>query len=101
MSDSKHDVVVLNQKADVLLTYLMDTFPFEQNDNTQAQMTAMLRGQHDPSGWTKIPPSVSDAIYPVALARMALAVDQLQWNPQRLQSFDRFHKVYGHAIVNS
>lgn len=97
---ARSNPVMVNQRFDTLLTYLMDTFPFTYNDATVDEMARVIRvTKNDEHGWRKIPPDVSDIVYPVALIKMALAHDKLPLHPSDLKAFDRFHAVYGKAVI--
>lgn len=96
----KDDVKACNARFDDLLRYLHTNFTTEYNAKTAAASREVLQSS-DTAGWRKIPPTVIDEVYPVALARMALKFDALPLNPSKLSEFDNFHRRYGRLIIDS
>lgn len=97
---AKNDVKDCNEKFNDLLRYLHTNFTTAYNEKN-AQATREVLNSTDTAGWRKIPPTVIDEVYPVALARMALKFDALPLNPMKLSEFDNFHRRYGQLIINS
>lgn len=89
-----------NEKFNDLLRYLHTNFKTEYNEKTAAAARDVLRST-DTAGWRRVPPTVIDEVYPVALARMALKFDELPLDPRRLSEFDNFHQRYGRLIIDS
>lgn len=48
-----------------------------------------------------IPPKVSDAVYPIALARSPMTEYQLPFIASKLLQMDEFHNRYGRLIIES
>lgn len=96
----KADVLAVNVHFDALLTYVHANFTTEMTDTNLFAANDVLRTM-DIEGWRKIPPTVIDAVYPIALARMALRFDKLPIIPSKLKEFDTFHKRYGRLIIDS
>lgn len=88
-----------NARFDDLLRYLHANFTTEYNATTAAATREVLRSA-DITGWRKIPPTVIDEVYPVALARMALKFDEMPLQPSILSEFDKFHRRYGQLIID-
>ena len=97
---AKGNVKDCNEKFNDLLRYLHTNFKTEYTEKTAAAAREVLRST-DTAGWRKVPPTVIDEVYPVALARMALKFDEMPLQPSILPEFDRFHERYGRLIVDS
>ena len=97
---AKNDAKVCNEKFNDLLRYLHTNFTTEYSEKNAAAAREVLQST-DTAGWRQIPPTVIDAVYPIALARMALKFDALPLNPIKLSEFDNFHRRYGRLIIDS
>lgn len=98
--EHKADKVLLHTHFDALLAHLHANFTTAVTDANMSATKDVLRTM-DIEGWRKIPPTVIDAVYPIALARMALRFDELPIQPSKLTEFDTFHKRYGALIIQS
>ena len=47
----------------------------------------------------KVPSPIMEAIWPIALMKTALSVDNLKLNPSHMKEFDNFHDLYGKLII--
>ena len=96
----KADKEALHTHFDALLAYLHANFTTAVTDENLLAAKDVLRST-DIEGWRKVPPTVIDAVYPIALARMALKFDAMPINPNKLTEFDKFHKRHGALIIQS
>lgn len=96
---AKNDAKDCNEKFNDLLRYLHTNFTTEYTEKNAAAAREVLQST-DTAGWRQIPPTVIDAVYPIALARMALKFDALPLNPSKLSEFDNFHQRYGRLIID-
>lgn len=92
----------LHQRLDCFIAYLCDNFPrADSTDSAQLDAGhALLRGSWESlesvsQAVGNIPPSMVDALYPIAMLRTALMLYRIPLNPGKMKSFDRFHKRYG------
>ena len=90
----------LHTNFDALLKHLHANFTTEVTDANIALTVDVLKSA-DIEGWRRIPPTVIDAVYPIALARMALKYDELPLRPTKLKQFDTFHERYGVLIISA
>jgi len=92
------DDVELHHRFDQFVAHLCDNFPVpDAMDSAQLDACAdLLRGPASEleAAVQKIPPSMEDAFFPIALMRVALLVYRIPIQPTMSKTFDQFHKTY-------
>ena len=91
-----------NERFNDLLVFLHNNFeaPGSTPENI-AECGTVLHKQVPINDILCIPPKVSDAVYPIALAKTALADKQLPLSASKIPEFDTFHRRYGSLIIQS
>ena len=91
-----------NERFNDLLVFLHNNFeaPGSTPENI-AECGTVLHKQVPINDILCIPPKVSDAVYPIALAKTALTDKQLPLRTSKIPEFDTFHNRYGSLILQS
>jgi hypothetical protein len=87
--------------VDQLLAYLRENFTPPENTEANYAACALLywAPMDELESITRgIPPDIADAVYPVALVRLALTAYRIPLDPSLLTAFEWFHKTYGNVL---
>ena len=99
----------LHTLFDEALTFLGDNFESPTRDKTliTEAKNVLFPGREKDGSWKNnseellkyIPPTISDAVWPIAFTRLLLKEYKLPIEPSKLKRFDWFHKTYGWLVV--
>jgi hypothetical protein len=99
------DPALASARADMLLTHLRENFTAPEASEANIAAARVILNQTrenlDEAGIRGTPPSVADAIYPVALFSLGLALYKLPIDPTLMKNFVWFHHTYGMIILTA
>lgn len=101
----KDDQLLFDEKFDSLFSYLLvlDNFPYSETEEENEQIRTIVKqvGNEFVNGLRETPPNVLDGVYPLALIKMALKIDELPICPTRVTQFVELHRRYGTIIEST
>jgi hypothetical protein len=96
------DTKEVSARFDVMMKHLRENFEVpEYSEETVQALADFLNNPVDIAGIRRIPPTVADSIYTVALTKLALTSYKMSLNPGLMTEFDWFHENYGPMIIAS
>ena len=92
----------LHTKMDVLFHHILSTFQPPTRDDFETRKVARIILREYSIGETelrKIPPTVMETAWPLAMVKIILRDHAMPINHRRLKTFGRFHDRYGFLIL--